>query len=902
MRPVKRFLTRLLNSALRRRDDKRLQEEMEEHLALQTADNLRAGLSPSEARRQALLKFGTIEAIQEEYWAEGGLAFVETLLQDFRFGWRSLRNSPGFTAVAVVTLALGIGANTAIFSMVDTLMVRPLPVQRPLDLTYLAFPRDPTHFDTQFSGPEFRQLRDQTRDIFSDVNAVILGGLSGPTNRADGLTVNGITRPAQTLFASGEFFQMLGIRPYLGRFILPSEGNVLGSDPIVVLSYRYWQTRFGGDRSVLGKAAYVNGHPVTIVGVAPKGFFGPTPLIEMEAYLPLNMMTAETAGNTDFLTAPDNRNLLILTRLAPGVSIQRANIVLASLGLQFTKQYPRSGVGTTLQARLLRPPGLIDGPNPFPPLAGLLLTLAGMVFALACLNVANLSLVRAISRQREMAVRAALGGSRARLIRRLLSETLLLTLFGAAAGMVAGSFALRALSSAAIASAMPWVLEFPLNLRVFLFALGIAVLAAAIVGVLPAMRISTTENLSDILHEGGRSLTGRGQRTRSVLVAVQVAGSVALLIVAGLFIRSLESVSHADLGFDSTHVLNVELDPGEIGYSQVRGADFYRQLLTRTRVLPGVQSASLAMMVPLGDSVRGSEITIPGHLAKQGEDLHADRNAVSPDYFKTMNITVLQGRDFLDSDSESSPRVAIINEAMANRFWPGISPVGQNFNRDGDAQHPIEIVGVVRNSRTEDLYSRISPAFYIPIWQDYTSAQTLQVRTSDQPQAIAADISSLARKLAPAVPVLSVRTMSDAVRNGANGLLLFNLGAKLTAALGFLGLTLAVVGIYGVMAYTVGQRTQEIGVRMALGAQRRTILWMVSRQGLAVIGTGLSIGLLTASAAERLVDQFLVGINPSDPVTYITVSTLLSFIALAACYIPARRAMHIEPTVALRYE
>jgi len=875
---------------------------MEEHLALDTAENLRSGLSPAEARRQALLKFGAVEAIQEQYWAEGGLALVETWLQDFRFAWRSLRNSPAFTGTAVVTLALGIGANTAIFSMVDTLLVRPLPVQRPLDLTYLAFPSDPTHFDTQFSGPEFRQLRAQTRTVFSAVNAVILGGLSGPTNRADGLTVNGITRPAQTLFASGEFFEMLGIRPYLGRFILPSEGDAPGADAVVVLSYRYWQTRFGGDRSIIGKAASVNGHPVTIVGVAPKGFLGPTPLIEMEAYLPLNMMTVETAGNTDFHTVPDNRNLLILTRLAPGVSIERANVVLASLGPQFTKQYPRPGEGTALQARPLRPPGLIDGPNPFPALAGLLMTLAGMVFALACLNVANLSLVRAIGRQREMAVRAALGGSRARLIRRLLSETLLLTLFGAAAGIVASSFAVRAVSSAAIASTMAWVLEFPLNLRVFLFALGIAVLAAAIVGVLPAMRISTTKNLSDILHEGGRSLTGRGQRTRSVLVAAQMAGSVALLIVAGLFLRSLESAQHADLGFDPTHVLNVELDPGEIGYSQVQGADFYRQLLTRTRVLPGVQSASLAMMVPLGDSVRGSEITIPGHVAKQGEEPRADRNAVSADYFKTMNIALVRGRDFLDSDNESSPRVAIINEEMARHFWPGINPVGQNFNRDGDTQHPIEIVGVVTNSRTEDLYSAIGAAFYIPIWQDYTSAQTLQIRTSGQPQATAADISSLVRKLAPTVPVLSVRTMSDAVRNGANGLLLFNLGAKLTAALGFLGLTLAVVGMYGVMAYAVGQRTQEIGVRMALGAQRRTILWTVSRQGLAIIGSGLPIGLLTALAAGRLVGEFLVGVGPADPVTYISVSILLSLIAWAACYVPARRAVHIEPTVALRCE
>lgn len=901
MRPLNRFLARLLNSALKRRDTQRLQEEMEEHLALQTADNLRAGLSPCEARRRALVKFGPREAIHEAYWAEGGLAFLESALQDLRFGWRSLRKSPGFTAVAVITLALGIGANTAIFSMIDTLMIRPLPVQRPLDLTFLAFPRDPAHFDSQFSGPEFRQLLEQTHSVFSDVNAVVLGGLSGPASNADGLTVEGVTRPAQTLFASGEFFPMLGIRPYLGRFILPSEGNLPGADPVVVLSYRYWQKRFRGDPGVLGKAALVNGHPVTIVGIGPKDFFGPTPLIEMEAYLPLNMMTVETPATADSLATTDRRNLIIMARLASGVTIERANVVLASLGPQFAKQFPRPGVGTTLQARPLRPPGLIDGPNPFPALAGLFLSLASMVFALACLNVANLSLVRAISRQREMAVRAALGGSRARLIRRLFSETLLLTLSGAAAGIVAGSFALRAVRSAASGSDLPFVLEFPFDFSVFLYALAVAVLAAAIVGLLPALRISTG-NLSNILHEGGRTLTGRGQRTRSVLVAVQVAGSAALLIVAGLFIRSLQSAQHADLGFDPTHVLNVSLDPGEIGYTQTQAADFYRQMLARTRALPGVQSASLAATVPLGDNVSGSEIKIPGHPAQRGEELSADYNVVSPDYFKTMSIAFLQGRDFLDSDTKSSPRVALINEAMAQRFWPGVNPIGQSFTRNDEAQHPIEIIGVVRNSRHEDVYSPISPEFYLSISQDYTSAQILQIRTSGQPQAIAPEILSMARDLAPTVPVLSVRTMTDSVKNGAGGLLLFNLGAKLTAALGFLGLTVAVVGIYGVMTYAVGQRTQEIGVRMALGAQRRTILCMVSRQVLAIIGTGLSIGLLTAIASGRILAEFLVGIGPADPITYITVSMLLSFIALAACYVPARRAAQVEPTVALRCE
>jgi predicted permease len=898
MRLLKRFFARLFNSAMRRRDDKRLQEEIAEHLTRQTADNLRAGLSPSEAQRQAVLKLGAIGSMREEYWSEQGLASLETFIRDLLFGWRSLRKSPGFTAVAVVTLALGIGANTAIFTMVDTLLLRPIPVQDPRELTFLVFPRDASHFDPAFSGPEFRQLREQTHDVFSEVNAMILGGLAGPTSRADGLTVDGVTRPAQTLFVSGEFFGMLGIRPFLGRFILPSEGSGPGGDPVVVLSYRYWKARFQGDPGILGKSAYVNGRLVTIVGIALKGFYGPTPLVDMEAYLPLNMMAVETGGNTAFLTADSTRDLVIVARLAPGVGIERANAVLGPLGQGLAKQYPRPGEGNVLLARPLRPPGLINGPNPLPALAGLFLTLAGLVFALACLNMANLSLVRAASRQREMAVRAALGGSRIRLVRHLLSETVLLCLFGTAAGVLAGSLALRAVSATTIVPDLPIVFEFPFNFRVFLYGLVIAALASAIVGVLPALRVSKG-NLSNILHEGGRSSTGRSQRTRSVLVALQVASSLALLIVAGLFLRSLQSAQRADLGFDPSHVLNVALDPGEIGYSQVQSADFYRQLLTRTRALPGVQRASLAMNAPLGDNTPSNVITIPGRAQQRGEELHADFNRVSPEYFATMSIAILQGRDLLDSDTELSPRVAVINEAMAQRFWPGVDAIGQSFKRNGDAQHPIAIVGVVKNSRIEDIYSPIGPAFYVPLSQAYTSAQTLQVRTVASSQSLAPEVLSIVRELAPTAPILSVRTMADVVRNE---LFLFNLGARLTAALGLLGLTLAVVGIYGVMTYAIGQRTQEIGVRMALGAQRGTILWMVSRQGLVIVGTGLAIGLLLAIGVGRLVGDFLVGIGPTDPLTYATVSVLLSLIALAACYVPARRALQVEPTVALRYE
>jgi macrolide transport system ATP-binding/permease protein len=813
-----------------------------------------------------------------------------------------LRRSPGYTGAAVITLALGIGANTAIFSMVDTLMFRPLPIRDPHSFTYLVFPRDPTHFDSQFSNAEFQQIGDQTRGIFSDVGAMILGGVSGDGLQCDGLTVDTVTRPVQTLFVTGNFFQMLGIRPYLGRFILPSEGNTPGGDPVVVLSYRYWRRRFHGDPSVVNKAAFINGRPVTIVGVAPKDFLGPTPIIEMEAYLPLGMMTVETGGGTAFLSDPKTRNLLVLGRLAPGMTIERADAALAPLGQQLVKEFPRPGVGTALQAREIRPPGLMNGPNPLPALAGLFLTLSALVLALACLNVANLSLVRAAGRQREMAVRAALGGSRARLIRHLLSETVLLSLFGAAAGMIAGTLALRAVGSTVeTATDLPLVFEFPFNARIFLYAMGVALLAGVIVGIIPALRVSRG-NLSNILHEGGRTSTSRSQRTRTALVAVQVGGALALLVVAGLFVRSMRGVQRSDLGFDPKNLLNVRLDPGEIGYTQAQGVEFYRRLLTEARTLPGVQSASLAMMVPLGDSVQADGISVPGYALKNGEQLNADMNAVSPDYFNTMKIAVLQGRDFSGADTESSPHVALINQVMADRFWHGTNPIGRRFKRDGDAQHDIQIVGVVKNSRTEDSYSPFTPAFYIPSLQHYTSLQTLQLRTEGPPQTIAPEVFSIVRRLAPAAPVLSIRTMTDSVSNGANGLLLFNLGAELTGALGLLGLMLAVVGIYGVMAYAVGQRTQEIGLRMALGAQKTRILWLISRQGLTIVAMGLAVGLLIAVGVGKLVGDFLVGIGPTDPLTYSVVSGLLVCVALLACYVPTRRAMSVDPMVALRHE
>jgi|KBSMisStaDraftv2_1062788.scaffolds.fasta_scaffold86793_1 predicted permease len=823
------------------------------------------------------------------------------LLRGLRQAVRRLFKSPGFTLAAVVTLALGIGANTAIFSMIDSLILRPLPVNDPSALTFLAFPRDASHFDPHFSGAEFQEIRNGTRATFSDVSAMVLGGFSRSTRSSDGLTVDTVTRPAQTLFVAGNFFQMLGIQPYLGRLILPGEGNAPGGDPVVVLSYRYWKARFHGDAGVINKPALINGRPVTVVGIAPKGFLGPTPLIEMEAYLPLGMMTVETGGSTAFLDDPRTRDLLIVARLAPGVNLERAHSAVAPLGLALAKEYPRPGVGTTLRVRPLRPPGLIDGPNPLPALAGLFLTLAGLVLALACLNVANLTMVRAAGRQREIAVRAALGGSRTRLVMHLFGEIVVLALFGAAAGMIASTLALHLLSSAVQVTDLPIVFEFPFNARVFVYAMGVALLAAASVGIIPALRASSG-NLSNILHEGRRGSTARNQRIRAVLVAIQVSGSLALLISAGLFVRSLKSAQHADLGFEPQNLLNVRLDPGEIGYTQKQTSEFYNQLLNRVRALPAVQSASLANAVPLEDADQSDDVTIPGYVLQKGEQLRLDYNLVATDYFKTMRIAFLRGRDFADSDAESSPRVAIINQEMADRFWHGINPLGRTFSRSGDPHNPIEVIGVVSNSRVEDVFSPYSPAFYLAVSQSYAPAQTLHVRTAGPPQAIAQEVQGVVRSIASTAPVLGIRTMTEEVKNGLGGLMLFNLGAELTTALGLLGFAVAVVGIYGVMAYAVGQRTQEIGLRIALGAQRTNILWMISRQGITIVGAGLAFGVLVAAGVGNLVGEFLVGISPTDPLTYVSVSILLSVVALTACYIPARRAAKVDPMVALRYE
>jgi predicted permease len=819
---------------------------------------------------------------------------METLLQDIRYGARMLMKNPGFLIVAVITLALGIGANTAIFSMVDAFLLRPLPVKDPAQITVLAFQQKQGNFLTQFSLADYRDIRDQSTGVFSDVFAYQFG--------LDGLSVDGKADRVMTNYVTGNYFSSLGLKPALGRLILPSEGDVPGADPVMVLGYSYWQTRFGGDPGIIGRKVSVDGQPITIVGVAPKDFVGVYPILSVQGYLPMGMATI--AGNpSDFMTNRQIRNVPILARLRPGTSIQQAQAALAVISQRLAQEYPETH--KNLSMRAFRE--LEARPNPDPNhtvfvVGGLFLGLAVMVLLLACVNVANILLVRSTVREREMAIRAALGAARIRMIRQLLTESVLLALLGGVAGVLLGYWGSSALGSVNVQTDLPIHFDFGFDWRIFSFATAAALLTGIIVGIVPAVRASRG-NLSAILHEGGRGVVGGKNRLRSALVVVQVAGSLMLLIIAGLFTRSLAQAQRTDLGFKPDHVLNLIMDPNEIGYNQSQTRDFYKNLLQRVRALPGVVSASTANATPMGYYNNFDSLAIEGYQPPPGQPAPASLyNTISTDYFPTMGVSLLRGRNFTEADDENGQYVAIVSEAMAKQFWPDKDPIGRQFQMTTDPKHSLVIVGVAKDIRFNGLTGPFSPMFYAPYLQHQNgnSLQALQLRTAGAPETMIPEVEHTIESLAPQLPVFDVQTMTQAL-NTLNGLLFYKIGAVLAALLGMLGLVLAIVGVYGVVSYAATQKTHEIGVRMALGAQPADILKMVFREGLLIVGVGLLVGIGGALAAGQVVGSFLT-VSPRDPVTYAMVTALLLIVALSACFIPARRAMRVDPMVALRYE
>lgn len=818
-------------------------------------------------------------------------------LRDLRFALRALAKYPGFASIAIVTLALGMAVNTTVFSVVNGFLLRPLPVPHPEQITVLALKQASANGTYRFSYPTYEDLRDQT-DSFRDVFAY-------RPSLAE-LTVNHKCDHCLISRVSNNYFSSLDVQPAYGRFILPTEGRTPGVDPVVVLGYSYWRRRFAGDPNIVGQKVELNDHPFTVVGVAPREFHGTYSVMDMDAYVPFSAETGDDPDNPveKVWTNRGARMLTVMGRLNPGVTIKQAQASLKVVAERIAQAHPDTEKGLTVQLfaeNLARPEP--DAENPIPATSVAFMCLAALVLLVACFNIANVLLVRATVRQREMAIRAALGAGQGRLVRQYLTESLLLAVLGGGAGLALASWASGLLSSLSLGTDLPLRLDFRPDARVYLFALAVVLFTGLFVGMMPALRVART-NVNAVLHEGGRGSSSgpRRQFARNVLVVAQVAGSLVLLIVAGLFIRSLDKAEKMNLGFNPDQVLDLSVDVGQVGYKEPQARAAYRDIDKRIAGLSGVQSVAEAFTVPMGYVGANDRIWIQEHPYSAGQQPpEVSYNQVTPSYFDTLQMPLLRGRKFSNADSEKAPPVAIINESMAKKFWPNEDVLGKHLGIKGANGPFMEVVGIVQDAKYQNLTENPIAFYYVPFEQSYNAARTIHIRTTVPPESLALEIQSVIHEVVPDVPITQVKTMQEALQ-GANGFFLFRFGAQLTSTIGLLGLILAFVGIYSVVSYAAAQRTQEIGVRVAVGASPRDILKMVLRQGLGVVGIGVAAGLLLALAGTRVISGLIVGIKPTDPLTFAVVPGLLTAIALFACWIPARRATRIDPLVALRYE
>lgn len=814
--------------------------------------------------------------------------------KDVQFALRMMVKNPLFAIMIITTLALGVGVNTAIFSVVNFILLRPLPVANPSQIMVMAEKSKGSSDFSNVSYPDFLDFREQSSGLI-DLAAYQLG--------LAGLSSEGKPERAVINYVTGNFFSTLGVGSEIGRVISPEEGAQPGSDPVIVLGYSYWQRRFHGDPGILGKTITANGHALTVVGVAENRFHGPYSVVETDAYLPLSMAVIG-ADSSQFWTNRDNRNLKVLGRLKSGVSRETAQSSLNLVAQRLAKDYPSTNSGLAVRLipeKLARPEP--SESNALPIVSTVFLVLAGLVLLVACVNVANILMVRSISRQRELALRTALGASRGRLIRQSITESLILSAFGGLGGVLLGILACQLLESIRLHVDFPIRLNFSVDWRVFAYAFGLALLAGVLVGIIPAIRAFHT-NINESLHQSSaRGSTGVWQRRlRGALVIGQIGMSAVLLIIAGLFVHSLRNAQQMYLGFNPDHLLNISMDPHQIGYDAVRGKNFFQELESRVRSLPGVESASFSFSAPFGYVHESARVNVEGQPVAPGKrPPEIIYNTVDPYYFDNLQIHIVTGRQFTENDNENAPQVAIINEAMAKRFWPKNDPLGKRFSFGTSTAPLIQIVGVVEDGKYVDPTDEARPYFFVPLAQHYASLRTLQIRTAVEPEIMVPQVEQLVRSIAPDLPVFDARSMKDAL-NGINGFFLFRLGAVLSGTLGGLGLVLAVVGIYGVISYTVVQRRQEIGIRMAIGAQRGHILAIIMRQGLIFVAVGLFIGLLLAVLVGSLIQDLLVGIRAVDPVTFAAVAALLGSNAFIASLIPALQALRTDPIITLKAE
>jgi len=705
-----------------------------------------------------------------------------------------------------------------------------------------------------------------------------------------------------TSYVSGNFFNAFGLKPAAGRLFLDGEGEVEGHDPVIVLGYDYWKEKFNRDPSVVGRPVSVNGHPFTIIGVAPKGFHGVQSFVTIGAYLPVSEVGIENAS-TDVWTNWQNREFQVYARLQPGVSFKQASADMAVIAQNMRRLQPEVEKNMALAAFPEPVMRIATGDNnTIFVMAGLFLSLAAMVLLLACVNVANLVLVRATAHEREMAIRTALGAKRSRLLRQMITESVTLALMGGLLGILFGNWASGALSHIDPHADLPVNLSFEFDWRIFFYSFAAALLAGVVVGLVPALRAARA-NVNGVLREGGRGVSGGRHWFRDTLVAMQIAGSLVLLVVAGLFVRSLTAMQTMDFGFKPDHVLNLVVDPGEIGMTDAQARDLSRNILNRLHELAGVDAVSHAATLPLGYLGNGGDtVTIDGTPPPTNPAaLGIGYNVVAPEYFNVMGIDLVRGRAFTDSDDERSRDVAVISESMARKYWPNQDAIGHTFHMASKKDRKLEVVGITRDAVFQ-LFGggKTLPFVFLPYSQHFAgnSLMAFQLRTERDPLTLATATEKSIHDVAPGLPIFQVQSMRQGLYT-MNGLLLFQIGASIAAIMGALGLTLALIGLYGVVSYAVSRRMHEIGLRMALGASRGNVFMMIYRQSMLMIGGGLAIGLALALVVARTAASFVV-VNAWDPWTFAAVSGVLSIAALGSCYLPARRAMAVEPMVALR--
>jgi len=845
-----------------------------------------------------------------------------TLSQDLRFGVRMLAKNPGFTAVAVLTLALGIGANTAIFSVVNSVLIRNLPVRDPQQLVFLTNP-DAQGMEQGFGDgdrdfltyPEFQELSH---------NNQVLSGLAASASEGPKLSVgienegqSGEGTPARISLVSGSYFSVLGVDPILGREFTSDVDTMRDASPIAVISYSFWQGRFGGDPAVLSRRIQIRGTSYAVIGVTPPQFDGETVGLSPDIWVPLSMQSEIYPGRDYLSLEPKPFHkiewLQAIGRLKPGVGVARARVSINVAFQQILQSQTAPMSGEERHTFMNQHLAVVEGGRGASTLRGdfskalqILMALVGLILLIACANVANILLARSAARQKELAVRVAMGAGALRLFRQVLTESILLAAIGAAFGILLAHWADAALLRLVAGGANPIPLDLHLDSRMLAFTLGVAVLSGILFGLAPAFRAARVD-LSSVLKGTSRSIASGGSQAGRVpvgkiLVVAQVALSLLLLFVAGLFLRSFQNLAAVQIGYDSDHLLLFGVSPLSSGFKGPRAAQLLKDMIERLDAVPGVRSASLMDNLLLGGSDSNSDIFVEGANPKTVEAPESRWDMVGPNFFSTMGIPILYGREIGSQDSGNGQRVGLLNQTAAHYYFGDKNPIGSRIMvKTAEGPSDFVVIGVVSDSKHGSVREKPQRRFYIPFFNpigDASSANVL-VRTSGDPATTVSAIRAAVKQTAANLPLIEVQTMNQRV---SQSLATDRTITKLSGVFGPLAMILVCIGLYGVMSYAVSGRTSEIGVRIALGAQRGTVLWLILRESLLLVLVGVAIGLPATFGAGKWISSLLFGVKPADPMALALATALMFAAGILACYIPARRAMRVDPIVALRYE